>query len=76
MTSMVDDSEECPICKKGHFATREEDMAFLQWTDKGIVRCRATIAVAICDACGFKTWDEDAERLLNDAVRREYAKRQ
>jgi hypothetical protein len=75
MTNMVDDLEECPVCKKGHFTKRDEDMAFLQWTDKGMVRCRATIAVAHCGDCGFKTWDEDAERLLNEAVRREYAKR-
>jgi hypothetical protein len=74
MTKIVDDAEVCPVCKTGHFSLHEEEMAFLQWTDKGLVRCRATIAVAICDACSFKTWDEDAERQLNDAVRREYAK--
>jgi hypothetical protein len=74
MTKIVDDAEVCPVCKTGRFSLREEDMAFLQWTDKGLVRCRATIAVAICDHCSFKTWDEDAERQLSDAVRREYAK--
>jgi hypothetical protein len=74
MTSMVDDLEVCPVCKAGRFVKRDEEMAFLQWTDKGHVRCRAHIAVAICDSCGFKTWDEDAERQLNEAVRSEYGK--
>ena len=74
MTSMVDDLEVCPVCKAGHFLKRDEEMAFLQWTDKGLLRCRAHIDVAICDSCGFKTWDEDAERQLNEAVRREYVK--
>ena len=74
MTNIVDETEMCPVCKAGHFSLRDEEMAFQQWTDKGLVHCHSLIAVAICDQCSFKTWDEDAERQLNDAVRREYVK--
>lgn len=70
MTSISHDSDVCPLCKKGHFSGREEEITFLQWTDKGVVRCRVTIPIAICGQCGFKTWDAQAERLLNEAVRR------
>lgn len=59
------------MCKKGHFARRDTEIAFLQWTDKGPVQCRVSIPMEVCSQCGFKTWDERADRLLNEAVLRE-----
>ena len=45
-----------------------------QWTDKGYISCRATIPMGICDHCGSKTWDDDAEAIIEEAVRQEYQK--
>lgn len=72
MTSIVDDSDVCPLCKAGHFHRRDEEVAFLQWTDKGPLRCRVTVAVAVCNHCGFRTWDQAAEAVMNEAVHRAY----
>ncbi len=71
MTDIPDDLDACPLCKQGHFARRDEEIVFLQWTERGPVRCRVTIPVAVCGQCGFSTWDENAERLINEAVHRE-----
>jgi hypothetical protein len=74
MQSKPDDPDVCPLCRQGNFFQREEEWRFLQWTDKGSVHCQVTIALAVCSQCGFKTWDEAAERRINEAVRQEYEK--
>jgi len=68
------DTQVCDFCKVGHVAKRTEQVAFRQWTDKGYVLCRATIPFGACDRCGSRHWSEDAEAIVEDAVRSEYQK--
>jgi len=69
------ESEEmCYFCKKGHFKRRTDEISFHQWTDKGYVFCKVNATVGICDQCGSRDWSEENERLIEDAVRREYDK--
>ena len=53
---------------------RNEGISFRQWTDKGYVFCRAEIPIGVCDCCGAKHWNQDAEAIINEVVRREYDK--
>lgn len=66
--------DECPICKAGCLAPRTEELAFLQWTDRGPVCCRVTIVIAVCSHCKFKTWGKDAEQAIQEAVLHQYSK--
>jgi hypothetical protein len=66
------DTERCIFCKTGRIARSDQDIAFKQRTEKGYVFCRATILMEICDQCGVKSWDRDAEAIMDNAVRREY----
>ena len=50
----------------------DKEIAFKQQTDKGYIFCRVTIPMDICDHCGLKTWDEGAEAIINEAVRKKY----
>lgn len=68
------DADICDICRQGRIAIGNEELAFHQWTDLGYVFCRVSIPMATCDRCGAKSWDEAAEAIIEDAVRREYAK--
>ena len=51
---------------------RQEELSFLQWTDKGPVRCRVTVSVAVCGECGYKTWNNETEAHIQEAVAEEY----
>jgi hypothetical protein len=53
---------------------RTEALEFLQRSDKGPLRCRVSVPVAVCEACGHKTWTGAAETLIQEAVLREYNK--
>jgi hypothetical protein len=66
--------ERCDFCKIGHVVRRNQPISFHQWTDKGYVFCNATIPVGICDRCRAEHWDEVAEAMIEDAVRKEYDK--
>lgn len=68
----IDSSDHCPICLAGVFVKRMEEVDFLQWTDKGPVRCRVTILITSCQQCDYRTWDGEAEAQMRDAVRRKY----
>jgi YgiT-type zinc finger domain-containing protein len=68
------DAQVCDFCKGGHVAKRNQQVTFRQWTDKGYVFCRATIPIGVCDHCGSRHWSEDAETIIEDAVRQEYQK--
>jgi hypothetical protein len=65
-------AERCILCKTGTIAQSEQDLAFKERTDKGYVFCRVTILMDICDHCGAKSWDHDADAIMDNAVRREY----
>ena len=68
----LDDTDICPVCRRGLFAKHVEDIDFHQWTDKGLMRCGATIRVRACGACGFRSWGEEAEAIMREALRRAY----
>jgi hypothetical protein len=64
----------CFLCKKGNFVMRREVLAFHQWTDKGYVFCRVPLVIGVCDRCGSRNLTQEAETLIDEAVRREYNK--
>jgi hypothetical protein len=68
-------AESCDFCRRGRVIKRSEDIGFYQWTDKGYLYCRATIPVGVCDHCGMKSWDDDAESIIEEAIRRAYDRR-
>ena len=69
-----DNAPDCDFCKSGHVITSTQEIAFRQWTDKGYVFCRTTIPIGVCDRCGSRHWNEDAEAIIQDVVRQEYRK--
>jgi hypothetical protein len=72
--SDLDDAQQCDFCKKGRVIAREQLLAFRQWTDRGFVHCRAEALIGLCDHCGSKHWNQEAEAIVEEAVRREYEK--
>jgi hypothetical protein len=62
----------CYFCKRGHFVRISRQIAFHQWTDKGYVLCRVEVPVGVCDRCASCDWSEEAEGIIEAAVRREY----
>jgi hypothetical protein len=67
-----DEDQRCIFCKIGRIAKKDRDIAFKQSTDKGYISCDVTILMSICDYCGLKTWDENAEAIVTEAVRHKY----
>jgi len=72
--SAPEDVQHCEACKVGRVVTGAQTISFRQWTDKGYILCRAAIPMGICESCGAKYWDDDAEAIIEEAVRREYQK--
>ena len=66
------DADICDICRQGRIAKKSQELAFHQWTDRGYVFCRVSIPIATCDRCGARSWDEAAEAIIEDSVRRAY----
>lgn len=62
----------CELCGRRGKTTREEELAFNQWTDRGYVSCRVTIPVSTCGYCKTRSWDEAAEAVIEEAVRKAY----
>jgi hypothetical protein len=62
----------CELCGRGRKIKRNEALAFHQWTDRGYVFCRVTIPMGTCDLCNAKSWDEAAESVIEEAVRKAY----
>jgi hypothetical protein len=69
------DVPRCVLCKVGCLIRSDREIAFKRWTDKGYVFCRVTIPMDVCDNCGWKTSDIDAEAIIDEAVRQEYEKK-
>jgi hypothetical protein len=63
----------CVFCR-GRLITENRQLAFRQSTNKGDVFCRVSIIMDICTRCGFKSWGNLAETIIEDAVRQEYDK--
>ena len=70
--SDLDDRLQCAFCRKGHIFTRNQQIAFRQWTDRGYVHCQVEVPVGVCDHCSSEHWNQEAEAIIDDAVRREY----
>ena len=68
------DAERCDFCKRGRVIKRNQPISFRQSTDKGYVFCRAEIPIGVCDRCGAKHWNQVAEAIIEEVVRREYDK--
>lgn len=62
----------CELCGRRRKITREEELAFNQSTDRGYVSCRVTIPVSTCGYCKTRSWDEKAEAMIEEAVRKAY----
>jgi hypothetical protein len=70
--SEIEKPEICVHCKRGLVRERNEGLKFHQWTDKGYVFCRVTIPMGVCDNCGSRSWDDEAEAMIEEAVRQAY----
>jgi ferredoxin len=66
------DTDHCFFCKTGTIVRTDQEIAFKQQTKKGYVFCHVTIPVDICDDCGLKSCDRDAEAIIENAVWQEY----
>jgi hypothetical protein len=66
------DVQRCVLCKVGNLIRSDQEIAFKQLTNKGYVFCRLTIPMDVCEYCGWKTSDADAEAIIAEAVRQEY----
>jgi hypothetical protein len=62
----------CDFCKTGHISQRMREIAFRQWSDKGYVHCRASLMVGVCDHCQASAPAPGADKILDEAFRREY----
>ena len=70
----LNDSQQCDFCKKSRVITRKQQLAFRQWTDRGYVHCHVEVPIGLCDQCGSEHWNQEAEAIIEEAVRREYEK--
>lgn len=68
------DNDRCDLCERGKVVKRNEKLSFHQWTNRGYVFCSVVIPLGTCEQCGAKTWDEAAEAIIEQAVRKEYDK--
>jgi predicted transcriptional regulator len=64
----------CGLCDHGKVITRDEELAFHQWTSRGYVFCKVRIPMGTCDGCSARSWDEAAEAIIEQAVRQAYEK--
>lgn len=69
MSDHKDNPRMCMICNRG-MKTATQDFEFRQWTNKGYVPCRVVVSMAVCDNCGLKFLDEQAESLIEGAAQR------
>jgi hypothetical protein len=65
---------QCDFCKQGRVVTRKQKVAFRQRTDRGYIHCEAEIPIGLCNGCGWKQWNQEAEAIIEQVVRREYDK--
>jgi len=69
---MSDDKDSprlCMVCNRGMKQTTQ-NFEFRQWTNKGYVPCQVMVSIAVCDNCGLKFLDEEAESTIEAAARR------
>ena len=64
----------CIFCRKGRVKEELQRMTFRQWSDKGYIHCDVVVMVAVCGGCGFRTLDDDANKIMDATFQREYRK--
>ena len=69
-----DDVAVCNLCKRGRLSSSFRELNLRQLSDKGYVHFRVTVAINICDSCGYKSLGAGADQILDEAFRREYDK--
>jgi hypothetical protein len=72
--SDLDHAQQCDFCREGRVSMRKQQLAFRQWTVRGYIHCRAEVPIGLCDRCGWEYWNQEAEAIIEEAVRREYEK--
>src|SRR5262249_22565381 len=68
------ESGKCILCEQGRVVEESREINFRQDTDKGEVSCRIAVQFNFCPQCGFEYWDDQAEAVVDEAVRRAYEK--
>jgi hypothetical protein len=64
--------QRCDFCETGQVTRRYKLVSFRQWSDKGYIFCEADVSVGICNRCGAQHWDQEAERIVEDAFQQGY----
>jgi hypothetical protein len=59
------------FCQEGRVIARKQQLAFRRWTVRGYIHCRAEVPIGLCDRCASIHWNQEAEALIEEAVRRE-----
>ena len=62
---------QCDFCQEGRVIARKQQLAFRRWTVRGYIHCRAEVPIGLCDRCASIHWNQEAEALIEEAVRRE-----
>jgi hypothetical protein len=62
----------CDFCGTAAILWDLEEIALRQSSDRGYVRYRATLVVGNCAQCDTKSFDAEANRILDAAFQREY----
>jgi len=64
----------CAFCHSDRVQRTAEEINFRQWSDKGYIHCDVVVMVAVCGGCGFRTLDDDANKIMDATFQREYRK--
>ena len=70
----LDHPQRCDFCKEDRVIMRNQKIAFRQRTDRGYIHCHAEILIGLCNFCGWRQWNQEAEGIIEKVVRREYDK--
>jgi hypothetical protein len=63
----------CDFCGKGRIVKRKQNISFRQMSDWGHILCQAAVDVSVCDHCGTRSVEPGADKVFDDAFRRQYA---
>jgi len=68
------EDEGCAFCGRGGVTRQDREFAFRQWTRRGYVFCRVVVPIGVCGQCGCESFTNEAESIVEAAVRREFDK--
>jgi hypothetical protein len=66
-----DDALNVISARKAASLRASQQLAFRRWTVSGYIHCRAEVPIGLCDRCASIHWTQEAEALIEEAVRRE-----